>query len=159
MVTSIKGNATSTFGGNVDVPQIITDAPTFSYYQSSTQTLSASTMTKLTFTSNEWDTTGGMFASSRFTPTVAGYYMISGGFEVGASATPCILRIYKNGANSKGLSNTNPSSTTTTYGSAMVYCNGSTDYVELYGLVITGQALNSSANWRTYFQAHLMGAV
>ena len=159
MSTQIKGNDTSTFGGNVDVPQIITDAPTFSYYQSSTQTLSSSTMTKLTFTSNNWDTTGGMFASSRFTPTIAGYYMISGGFEVNASSTPCIVRIYKNGAAFKGLSNTNPNATTSTYGSAMVYCNGSTDYVELYGFVGTGQALNSSANWRTYFQAHLMGAV
>ena len=27
MVTSIKGNDTSTFGGNIDVPQIVTDAP------------------------------------------------------------------------------------------------------------------------------------
>ena len=153
MVTSIKGNDTSTFGG-----QIVTPAPAFSYYQSSAQTLSSQTMTKLTFTSSEFDTTGGMFASSRFTPTVAGYYMMSGGFEVASTATILILRLYKNGLGVKAFANTSPSTVTAAFGSAMVYCNGSTDYIELYGYVNTGQNLNAAQFWRTYFQGHLVRA-
>jgi hypothetical protein len=34
----------------------------------------------------------------------------------------------------------------------MVYCNGSTDYVELYGYVGTGQILEAQSK-STYFQA------
>ena len=38
MTTQIKGNDTSTFGGNIDVTgNVVTDAPAFSAYQSSAQ--------------------------------------------------------------------------------------------------------------------------
>jgi len=61
MVTAIKGNATSTFGGavdlgsnnltttgNADVGQVITDAPAFHAYQTTQQTgISNSTFTKV----------------------------------------------------------------------------------------------------------------
>ena len=77
MVTAIKGNDTSTFGGNIDVPQIITDAPAFWAWQSVQQTgVTASTWTKITFTSEIFDTNNN-YDSSRFTPTVAGYYQIN----------------------------------------------------------------------------------
>jgi hypothetical protein len=131
------------------------NGPAFSYYQSSAQTLSSTTFTKLTFTSNDWDTTSGMFASSRFTPTVAGYYLISGGMETSSSTTPQIIRVYRNGASYKAFMNTNPTGVTSIYGSAMVYCNGSSDYVELYGWVGTGQALSTGSNL-TYFQGTLI---
>jgi hypothetical protein len=129
--------------------------PTFSYYQSSAQTLSSATITKLTFTSNDWDTTSGMFASSRFTPTVAGYYQVSGSMGFNSASSSAILYIYKNGADYKRFTNTNPALVSSLNGSAMVYCNGSTDYIELYGYASVGQALiNNSQN--TYFQACLV---
>ena len=131
------------------------NGPTFSYYQSSAQTLPTTTFTKLTFTSNDWDTTGGMFASSRFTPTVAGYYLISGGMELSASTQGQIVKIYRNGAVYKAFMNTNPTGVTSVYGSAMVYCNGSSDYVELYGWVALGQAL-ATGSAVTYFQGTLI---
>ena len=131
------------------------NGPTFSYYQSSAQTLPTTTFTKLTFTSNDWDTTGGMFASSRFTPTVAGYYLILGGIEVSASTTGQIVKIYRNGAVYKAFMNSNPISVTSLYGSAMVYCNGSSDYIELYGWVGAGQALATGSSI-TYFQGTLI---
>jgi hypothetical protein len=56
--------------------------PAFSYYQSSAQTLSSNTLTKITFTTSEFDTTSGMYASSRFTPTVAGYYLINSNLQI-----------------------------------------------------------------------------
>ena len=148
-------------GNLVTVPSVTGTAmvsgnmPTFSAYQSSAQTLSSTTFTKLTFTSTDWDTTGGMYSSSRFTPTVAGYYIITGAFEIASSTTPMILRIYKNGSAFKNCSNTNPNSCTSLMASAMVYLNGSSDYVELYGWVGTGQALQTGSNL-TYFQAAMI---
>lgn len=134
---------------------VVGNGPTFSYYQSSAQTLPTTTFTKLTFTSSDWDTTGGMFASSRFTPTVAGYYLISGGFETNDSQTTQITRVYKNGSETKAFMNTNPNAVTSQYGSATVYCNGSSDYVEIYGWVGAGQSLRTGSAY-TYFQGTLI---
>lgn len=130
--------------------------PAFSAYQSSSQTLSSATFTKLLFQTEEWDT-NNCFASSTFTPTVAGYYLISGAMEVGASNTVIFLRMYKNGTAFKNFTGSNPSSVNAINGSAMVYCNGSSDYVELYGYVGTGQVLEAG-NKSTYFQAAMIRA-
>lgn len=101
--------------------------PTFSAYKSDgTQSYSTSTWTKVTFVTEEWDTAGN-FASSRFTPTTAGYYQLN----VMLSASPGTRSaLYKNGsAISRG------------YGvgsieqiglSKLVAANGSTDYFEVY---------------------------
>ena len=130
--------------------------PAFSAYQSSAQTLSSNTATKLTFTTEEFDT-NNCFASSTFTPTVAGYYQIISGMEIASSATGMLLYVYKNGANYKKLTNANPASISGVNGCAIVYCNGSTDYIEIYGLVATGQAL-VAASVSTYFQASMVRA-
>jgi len=128
-------------------------APTFSYYQSVAQTLTASTWTKITFTTSEWDTTGGMYASSRFTPTVAGYYQITGAFTNAASSAQVGLALYKNGSNYKRLFNTfGGGSVSTAVGTALVYLNGSTDYVEIYANTSVGQNSYAFAD-STYFQA------
>ena len=131
------------------------NGPTFSYYQSSAQTLSANTITKLTFTSSEWDTTGGMFASSRFTPTIAGYYQIFGGAALSAVAAGMLAYVYKNGSVFKKTTNTNPSSSSGVGGSFLVYCNGSTDYIEIYAQIGVSQALVTGIA-DTYFQGVLV---
>lgn len=127
------------------------NGPAFSAYQSSSQTLTSATFTKLLFQTEEWDTNNN-FASSTFTPTVAGYYLITGAMEVTSAVTQIVLRLYKNGAVWKNFSNTNTSVVSALNGSAMVYCNGTTDYVELYGYAGTGQALDAQKQ-TTYFQA------
>jgi hypothetical protein len=59
--------------------------PAFSVYQSSQQTgISNQTWTKVTLTTENFDT-DSKFASSRFTPTVAGYYQLSGGIQVAST--------------------------------------------------------------------------
>ena len=68
-----------------------------------------------------------------------------------------LLYVYKNGSNYKKLTNTNPASISGVNGSAVVYCNGTTDYIEIYGLVATGQALVASSV-STYFQAAMVRA-
>jgi hypothetical protein len=77
-----------------------TALPAFSAYKSGTQNLSAATWTKITFETENFDT-DSKFASSRFTPTVAGYYYIQGssGSTSSNAALDVYVAIYKNGAN------------------------------------------------------------
>ena len=134
------------------------NGPAFSFYQSSAQTLSSNTTTKITFTSSEFDTTSGMFASSRFTPTVAGYYQFTAGFGVATTTCPAWVYFYKNGGSATGkLGNyiTASSGISNIQSTALIYCNGSTDYIEVYGGVGTGQALGTGSS-TTYFTGILV---
>jgi hypothetical protein len=129
--------------------------PAFSAFQGQIQTLSSAVITKLTFTTEEFDT-NNCFTSSTFTPTVAGYYQVSGGIAFNTAST-AILYIYKNGVVDKFLTNTTPNTVSGINGSALIYCNGSTDYLELYAFASIGQALvNNSSS--TYFQAVMVRA-
>jgi len=126
--------------------------PAFSVYSSTSQSLSSATFTKITFDTEEWDTNNN-FASSRFTPTVAGYYQINGAIS-NNTGTQTVAYIYKN--NSAYKQGTNGSSFAATV-SAMVYLNGSTDYVEFFGYFATGTTTNGGVNL-TYFQGALVRA-
>jgi hypothetical protein len=138
------------------------DGPAFSAYQSVAQTGIASlTYTKVTFTTEEFDTNNN-FASSRFTPTVAGYYQINAqvGMTSAATTATLLIGVYKNGSVYKSGS----VSTGTTYlypqanVSVIVYCNGSTDYIEIYVLGTAGGSSFSTYTGveNTYFQAALV---
>lgn len=133
-----------------------TGAPAFSAYQDSAQTLSSNTNTKIVFQAEEFDT-ANCFASNKFTPNVAGYYQFSTAIQVASSATPIILSFYKNGSLAKRVGQTNSASVNLISGSALIYCNGSTDYIEVYAQITTGQALDASAD-RCYFQGVLVRA-
>jgi hypothetical protein len=130
-------------------------APTFSYYQSSSQSIGAGTFAKLTFTTSMWDTTGGMYASSRFTPTIAGYYQISGAFTiVNSSTTETALSLYKNGSSYIYLADYIVPSSRMASGTGLVYLNGSTDYVELWAYNSVGGTTSASQN-TTWIQGFL----
>jgi hypothetical protein len=118
-----------------------TTAPAFFAYQNSAQTISSTTLTKVTLDTELFDTNSN-FASSRFTPTVAGYYQISATIAVGATTTGGGAYIYKNGAiySSSYQGSMNSSSVST-----VIYLNGSTDYVELYVYFAVGQVMGVSA--------------
>ena len=112
--------------------------PAFSAYLTSNQTMSASTWTKVTLDSEEFDTNSN-FASYKFTPTVAGYYQISAVVQLDSTSTcaaPLGIAIYKNGAGYKYNTSYIPTggSGASTNISCVLYLNGSTDYVELYGI-------------------------
>jgi hypothetical protein len=127
--------------------------PAFSAYQSVAQTLSSNTGTKLTFTSTDFDTTGGMYASSRFTPTVGGYYQVNSTMTWATTGTRGFLNIYKNGSAFKQGSFIGTCDAATV--NALVFLNGSTDYIEIYGQLTVGQALNATSQY-TYFQAAMI---
>jgi hypothetical protein len=110
--------------------------PAFQAYSTPTQSISSTTNTKATMTNENFDTDNN-FASSRFTPTKAGYYLITGSISfTGAANKTFRVLLYKNGSSysnwntvSLGVAVANP----TIMNEALIYCNGSTDYVEMYG--------------------------
>ena len=87
-------------GANAGIQMGAAFAPAFSAYQSSGQALSSNTQTKLQFQAKEFDTANCFdnVTNYRFTPTVAGYYQVSGGLAVASSATQIQLQVYKNGS-------------------------------------------------------------
>jgi hypothetical protein len=125
---------------------VMVNGPAFSAYQSSSQALAISTATKILYQTEQFDTDNN-FASSRFTPTVAGYYQISCAASFGGAASIKAIVLYKNGsAYRAGID----ASTTQTSMSSLIYFNGSTDYVEVY--ITSTTAVNSDAiENRTWF--------
>jgi hypothetical protein len=130
--------------------------PAFSAYQSSAQTgIVNGVNTKILFQTEEWDTNNN-FASSTFTPTVAGYYQVNAAVAWSTGYSTTIIIIYKNGSAYKdGVSL--PTNTYRSTVNAIVYCNGSTDYVEIYGQQLSGGSgsIAAAINY-TYFQAAMV---
>jgi hypothetical protein len=141
-------------GTNGQVTVAATANPTFSAYQSLAQTLVTNTFTKITFTTELWDTNSN-FASSRFTPTIAGYYQINSGLYTTTNQNVFVAVIYKNGTAYKQQVQGGASSLNGVGTSGIVYCNGSTDYIEIYGYMSTGSALLASES-HTWFDGALI---
>jgi hypothetical protein len=135
--------------------------PAFSAYLNATQSISSSTYTKILFDTEVFDTNNN-FASSRFTPTVAGYYQVTAACYVSCGPTYISSRcfLYKNGASFySGNWNYNGGNTIGTDSVAIVtgliYCNGSTDYIEAYGYCQGNAGSLAAASSVTYFNGFL----
>lgn len=109
------------------------NSPVFRAYAGATTTLNAGVYTKILFNTEDFDTNNN-FDSSRFTPTVAGYYQISVGVAVTGSVRTGEVGVYlyKNGTNFSTLFDATASVIFNAAGSNLVYLNGTTDYVEVY---------------------------
>lgn len=107
--------------------------PTFCAYPTVDQTFSSNAVTKVTFGGEEFDTAAN-FASSRFTPTTAGYYQINVNlkFQATASALAGNVMLYKNGAVLRSIDNGNYGATMARQLSTIVSMNGTTDYLEVF---------------------------
>lgn len=131
------------------------NGPTFSaYYTGSGQSLTGGTQTKITINTKEWDTASCFDATTnyRFTPNVAGYYLVTGQVQLNTAAYTNSVDMFKNGSLWKrGTLGT----TQDPFCSCLVYLNGSTDYVEMYVYVATGTTTQSTQTYNTYFQGHL----
>lgn len=144
MALSIKGSS-----GGVD-----NQVPAFSAYQSAAQSLASSAITKLQFQTEEFDTNGNYdTATFRFTPNIAGYYQISAGFQIDTTAAGLNLYLYKNGVSFKFLQALNGATVAGAYGSALVFLNGTTDYVEIFGTQGAVTQNSRAGVAVTYFQA------
>ena len=126
-------NFTQTLPAATGTVMVSGNMPAFSAYPSTGQSYSQSTWTKVTLGTEAFDTNNN-FASSTFTPTVAGYYQINATANPqGTAMTQGGVSIYKNGSAYQYLSilsSTISGSTYTT--SSLIYMNGSSDYVEMY---------------------------
>jgi hypothetical protein len=127
MVTAIKGNATSTFGG-------ITDAPAFAARNSSDQSISTAVLTKVAFDTEYFDTNSCFDTTNyRFTPDVAGYYQINTTLRHTGTMSLQIVALRKNGTDNYYLNQTRDTVNNHPQGSILIYMNGTTDYIEIYG--------------------------
>jgi hypothetical protein len=107
--------------------------PAFKARRASTQSVTANTWTKMQLSTEVFDTADAFDATTnyRFTPQVAGYYHFFGQISSTVTATRRIAGIYKNGVQS-AVGN-DASTVYRAIVSDIVYLNGSTDYVELWG--------------------------
>jgi hypothetical protein len=151
---AVSGTNTATLPAATGTVMVSGNMPAFSAYQSVSQTgISAGTQTKVTYDAEEFDTNSN-FASSRFTPTVAGYYQV-GGSVYNNSAQVMVVTIYKNGSAYRVLGNSNNSAFACISGNSLCYANGTTDYFEIYVFLVSGGSLDSTTS-RTWFTGCLV---
>jgi hypothetical protein len=114
------------------------NGPAFSVYRDAVQTIPTDVLTAMTWTAEEYDT-HNCVTSTRFTPTVAGYYAlvatvrIDGGIGTGERMI-CIKKNgteYRRGMNSKGTASVGDSWFQLDI-SCQVYANGTGDYFEVF---------------------------
>ena len=171
MTMTINGSGTITglsAGGLPDATIVQADlaagvagnGPAFSAYPSGTQTISSGVYTKVACNTEEFDTANAFDSTTnyRFQPTVAGYYQVNGAVSPnGTSTGSCVAAIYKNGSVFKYgpyIQTTNANSSV----AALVYLNGSTDYIELYAYITASVASLGNGASSTYFQASMVRA-
>ena len=114
------------------------NGPAFSAYANATlQTITSGSQQKVLFQTEEFDTNNN-YASSRFTPTVEGYYQLNAEVRLdGVSGTgEMMIVIWKNGSGYKRGTNQSGTQIASNFWamqvSSVVYANGTTDYFEIY---------------------------
>ena len=127
--------------------------PAFSARSTSEQTISQNTLTKVNFGTEDFDSAGN-FASSRFTPTTAGYYQINSTIVLSSNNAGDFLgAFYKNGTIYNRFSAA--ATTLINFGAAggmVVSMNGTTDYVEVYAFIAgSGNPRIDSGSGQTQF--------
>lgn len=142
--------ANSTIGeiaiGNSTIGQVLTStgpsleptfqsSPAISAYDSGGTTLAAATFTKVNLATASF-AIGGGFSSSRYTPTKAGIYHVSGQVSITNAQLLTLYSayIYVNGAGYKqgSVMSTTVGGVLSVGVNCLVNMNGSTDYIELF---------------------------
>jgi hypothetical protein len=142
------------------------NGPAFRAHNNATQTLTASTWTKVQLQVEDFDTASCFDSTTnyRFTPNVAGYYqvnaVVSHNFD-GSNATVIRTGIYKNGSLYIFTQNS-VNSSAGPFGSLcvsdLIYLNGSTDYIEAYAYNQNGSPKIDGGATGTVFSASLARA-
>ena len=117
--------------------------PAFRVYPTASASTASSTWTKIALNAITFDADANFDTTNyKFQPTVAGYYFFGWTADLGGSFTLAITQLYKNGtgySRAAGVSVAHNEIYST--GTALVYLNGTSDYVELYAYT----ALSSGA--------------
>lgn len=119
--------------------------PAFGVYQNVGQALSSNVWTKIQLQVEEFDTNGAFdnVTNYRFQPQTAGYYQLNANIAVAAAGSAVQVGFYKNGSLFKAGGNQPGPTMYANNCSAIIYLNGSTDYIEMYARFSVGQ--NSEA--------------
>ena len=151
VATATAGSNTATLPAATGTVMVSGNQPAFSVKNSALQTITTGTFTKVIFDVEEFDTNNN-FASSTFTPTVAGYYQVNAAIDLyptSGNLSQATSGIYKNGTGIKFNVNYLTIVEMTSMISCLVYLNGSTDYIEIYARATgtTPSINNGAATW------------
>ena len=160
---AVSGTNTATLPAATGTVMVSGNMPAFAVYMSAIQNISNTTVTKISFDTKVFDTNSYWNTSTyRFTPLIAGYYQFNGGFSPYNNGAPirAYLSVYKNGSEYSRFNDISVGATNyinNMAGSTIVYCNGSTDYVELWGWINTAGTPSIGNNQAlTYFNGCLI---
>ena len=170
-IPATAGSVGTTYLADASVTQVkfgtntAGNGPLFYALKTSDQTVTSSTWTKVDYTSESYDTNNN-FASSRFTPTVAGYYKFEASinfYSTSSSITRSILAFAKNGdyGTARAIDISFAASQFlggTMNGSWTHYLNGTTDYVEVYCWMAGSGTLISGYGNGEHFSGYLARA-
>lgn len=150
---STASNVTVTIPASTGTAMVSGNMPAFSAYSANTQSVSNNVWTKIQVNTEDFDTNSCYDTTNyRFTPNVAGYYLLMGAVYPSSATSQSSISFYKNGSLTKVFYF--PLSDTTGTASTLFYLNGSTDYVELYCFMTGTTPL--LANYGVYFQGSMV---
>ncbi len=156
--TTINGISITSLGGSASP----TNVPAFRVHKNGTnQTLTTSTDQLLTWNTKQIDTYDNFNTSTgRFTPTLAGHYLIqlSIGCNNLANTNACVSIIRKNGTPYAIGSTRSPNFDVVTNASAIIYMNGTTDYLDANGYSEATNAVIIGNSTHTYFEGSLLAS-
>jgi hypothetical protein len=156
---AVAGSTVITLPSTSGTMALTSVAPAFSSYQGSAQSISNAVFTKIQCSTEEFDTNNNYdnITNYRFTPTVSGYYQINGQTSTAQTTGTLFTTVYKNGVEFKRGSRISVNfSGLSTNVSALIYLNGTTDYVELYIYQDSGTTTLNVASHQNYFQASMV---
>lgn len=168
-LTAGSGISVTNASGSITIANTQNTGPAFSAYANTSQTVTVNTFTKVVLNNETFDTNNNFDSTTnyRFTPTVAGYYQFNAILHIEGTVTTTqfIIIIAKNGVTNPRLLDINPSTAlgangegTFSASAPLIYMNGSTDYVELYGFYSGGTATFSGTT-ASYQYSYLSGSL
>ena len=161
------GTLANTAPGIVNASQVqiggkqAVNGPAFRAYIATEQAITSGSQQKVTFGTETFDTNSN-FSSSRFTPTIEGYYQLNATVRIeGNSGTgECMITIWKNGSEyARGTNEQGTEQGANWYSmqvSDIAYANGSSDYFEIYIQQTSGGNRNTTAGTNISYFSGLM---
>ena len=137
----------------------ITSAPAFFASISSAQSLSTASYTKMQMGTEVFDTNNNYDSTTnyRFTPTVAGYYLVTISLFWTSTVVSPSNAIYKNGSIYSSRYDQGTFANLMQGHTALIYLNGTTDYIENFAQISSGTTAVYTGN-NSSFQAFLARA-
>ena len=170
-----NGTQTVTIPDATGTMMVSGNMPAFQAYQSSSLTVTSASTTSFNCNTKEFDTAtaynntgstatlnGLSVPAYSFMPPIAGYYLANVGLQMntGTGFARGFIQLYKTGSLYKRLQDTSASAPVSMGGSALVYLNGTTDYITAYGYIqaTAGTLTFNAGTDATYFAAFLVRA-